>query len=336
MLQLFGGVSQTIGRFRSVAVVAGTLAALALNGTLIFGNLVERRRELAILRVIGWGHRQVQRQIAAEMALQGLLGAVLALGFVVSPAIYLPMSASCCRRTCPAKTRDVRRGRLSGRRQRRHTSGVADRVGLAAGAVRRHAHFGCLGLADVVEPDDAEPVVRHEDSLKRPPHRLALISCAHCRSDRLQPGTRTVSNCIRSSTTNLASKSSRPASGMCAAVLRSKPAQHDCRRGSGVRTLPIAGRCVRRGGARARSCGAARRMNGSVPATAVPMNGTVAAITRGFRRRAALNLGPGTASRRDARGRGAAGPGIAIRWRGYRRCSRHCELATARRPTRPE
>ncbi len=82
MLQLFGGVSQTIGRFRSVAVATGFMAALALIATLIFGNLVERRRELAILRVIGWEDRQVRREIAAEMALQGLLGAVLALGLV--------------------------------------------------------------------------------------------------------------------------------------------------------------------------------------------------------------------------------------------------------------
>lgn len=82
MLQLFGGVSQTIGRFRSVAVAAGAIAALALSAMLVFGNLVERRRELAILRVIGWEHRQVHREIAAEMALQGLLGAILALGLV--------------------------------------------------------------------------------------------------------------------------------------------------------------------------------------------------------------------------------------------------------------
>jgi len=82
MLQLFGGVSQTIGRFRSVAVAAGALAALALSATLVFGNLVERRRELAILRVIGWEQQQVRREIAAEMALQGFVGGVLALGLV--------------------------------------------------------------------------------------------------------------------------------------------------------------------------------------------------------------------------------------------------------------
>lgn len=82
MLQLFGGVSQTIGRFRLVAVLAGALAALALGATFVFGNLVERSRELAILRVIGWEQNQVRREIAAEMALQGLIAGVIALGLL--------------------------------------------------------------------------------------------------------------------------------------------------------------------------------------------------------------------------------------------------------------
>ena len=82
MLQLFGGVSQTIGRFRSVAVVAGALAALALGATFVFGNLVERSRELAILRVIGWEQKQVRREVAAEMALQGLIAGLVALGLL--------------------------------------------------------------------------------------------------------------------------------------------------------------------------------------------------------------------------------------------------------------
>ena len=82
MLQLFGGVSQTIGRFRSVAVVAGALAALALGATFVFGNLVERSRELAILRVIGWEQKQVRREIAAEMALQGLIAGLVALALL--------------------------------------------------------------------------------------------------------------------------------------------------------------------------------------------------------------------------------------------------------------
>jgi ABC-type antimicrobial peptide transport system permease subunit len=84
MLQLFGGVSQTIGRFRIVAVLAGALAALALGATFVFGNLVERSRELAILRVIGWEQKQVRREIAAEMALQGLAAGLLALGLLAA------------------------------------------------------------------------------------------------------------------------------------------------------------------------------------------------------------------------------------------------------------
>ena len=82
MLQLFGGVSQTIGRFRLVAVLASALAALALGATFVFGNLVERSRELAILRVIGWEQKQVRREIAAEMALQGLIAGLIALGLL--------------------------------------------------------------------------------------------------------------------------------------------------------------------------------------------------------------------------------------------------------------
>lgn len=79
MLQLFGGVSQTIGRFRSIAVLAGALAALALGATFVFGNLVERSRELAILRVIGWEQKQLRREVAAEMAVQGLIAGLVAL-----------------------------------------------------------------------------------------------------------------------------------------------------------------------------------------------------------------------------------------------------------------
>jgi ABC-type antimicrobial peptide transport system permease subunit len=79
MLALFGGVSETVGRFRSVAVAASAAAAAALGATLVFGILAERRRDLAVLRVIGWTRRQVRWQIAAEMGFAGLLGALIAL-----------------------------------------------------------------------------------------------------------------------------------------------------------------------------------------------------------------------------------------------------------------
>lgn len=82
MLQLFGGVSQTIGRFGPVAVAVGAAAAFALSAMLVLGVIAERRRELAILRVLGWHSAQVRRQLAVEMAVQGLLGGLIALALV--------------------------------------------------------------------------------------------------------------------------------------------------------------------------------------------------------------------------------------------------------------
>ena len=82
MLQLFGGVSQTIGRFGPIAVGAGSAAALALSAMLVLGGVSERRRELATLRVLGWDGSQVRRQVAVEMIAQGLLAGVVALVFV--------------------------------------------------------------------------------------------------------------------------------------------------------------------------------------------------------------------------------------------------------------
>jgi putative ABC transport system permease protein len=99
MLQLFGGVSQTIGRFGPVAVAVGAAAAIALSAMLVLGVISERRRELAVLRVLGWHSDQVRRQVAVEMAAQGLLGglaaiALIALGveLLAHVAISLPAS----------------------------------------------------------------------------------------------------------------------------------------------------------------------------------------------------------------------------------------------------
>jgi len=82
MLKLFGGISQIVGRFRSVALAGGGLAALALTAMLTYGALTERRREAGILRTLGWTQIQVRRQFAIELALQGFLGGLLALALV--------------------------------------------------------------------------------------------------------------------------------------------------------------------------------------------------------------------------------------------------------------
>ena len=170
MLQLFGGVSQTIGRFRSVAVAAGALAALALSATLVFGNLVERRRELAILRVIGWEQQQVRREIAVEMALQGLFGGILARWLARrSAAVFSPISPSCCRRTCLARTRRPLPPADFGRRQPIALPVSVDDLGLAARSIPGRSCPRHLRLVDVGGPQGAKPLVGDQSGLSRMP-----------------------------------------------------------------------------------------------------------------------------------------------------------------------
>jgi len=89
MLKLYGGITQVIGRFRSVAIIGGGLAALALATMLIYGTLAERRKDAGILRAIGWTRRQVRRQLAAEMALHGLAGGIGALLIILVGMLLL-------------------------------------------------------------------------------------------------------------------------------------------------------------------------------------------------------------------------------------------------------
>ena len=89
MLQLFGGISQVIGRFHGIAILGGALAAAALIATLLSGAMVERRKEAAILRTVGWSRRQTRRQLIGEATLQGLIGGALALVFLAVALVAL-------------------------------------------------------------------------------------------------------------------------------------------------------------------------------------------------------------------------------------------------------
>lgn len=82
MLKLFGGISQVIGRFHSIALLGGGLAAAALMVMLLYGTLAERRKEAGILRTLGWTRVQTRRQLTAEMTFQGVTGGILALVLV--------------------------------------------------------------------------------------------------------------------------------------------------------------------------------------------------------------------------------------------------------------
>jgi putative ABC transport system permease protein len=86
--QIDGAIDATLGRifgvFDALAVVAVLIAALGIVNTLTI-NVIERVREIGILRAAGMTRRQVWRSVVVEAGVLGLAGAILgvALGLAV-------------------------------------------------------------------------------------------------------------------------------------------------------------------------------------------------------------------------------------------------------------
>jgi putative ABC transport system permease protein len=78
--RLQGAVSDALGRvfglFDALAILAVIIAALGIVNTLTM-NVVERVREIGVLRAAGMTRRQVGRMIVVEAGILGLVGAVL-------------------------------------------------------------------------------------------------------------------------------------------------------------------------------------------------------------------------------------------------------------------
>jgi putative ABC transport system permease protein len=78
--QVQGAVSDALGRvfglFDALALVAVLVAALGIFNTLTM-NVIERVREIGVLRAAGMTRRQVGRMVVVEAGILGLLGAVL-------------------------------------------------------------------------------------------------------------------------------------------------------------------------------------------------------------------------------------------------------------------
>jgi putative ABC transport system permease protein len=77
-------LGRVYGLFDAIALVAVLVAALGIVNTLTMG-VVERVRELGVLRAIGLSRRQAARMVVVEAGLLGIVGAVLgiATGLVV-------------------------------------------------------------------------------------------------------------------------------------------------------------------------------------------------------------------------------------------------------------
>jgi len=85
-LDLMGGMSQISGQFSLVVSLVALAGAFFLIIKTMIGNLVERSREIGILKAIGWTSSDIQKQLLGETLLQSLIGGLagIAAGYLIS------------------------------------------------------------------------------------------------------------------------------------------------------------------------------------------------------------------------------------------------------------
>ena len=76
-LELMGGVSRISDQFSFIVSLIALGGAIFLIVKAMLSNLVERSREIGILKAVGWTEKDVQKQLMGEVFLQSLLGGVL-------------------------------------------------------------------------------------------------------------------------------------------------------------------------------------------------------------------------------------------------------------------
>ena len=75
-LELMGGVSKISDQFSFVVSIIALGGAVFLIVKAMLSNLVERSREIGILKAVGWTERDVQKQLMGEVFLQSLAGGI--------------------------------------------------------------------------------------------------------------------------------------------------------------------------------------------------------------------------------------------------------------------
>jgi putative ABC transport system permease protein len=85
-LELMGGVSKISDQFSFLASLVAFAGAVFLIIKTMLSNLVERSREIGILKAIGWTGKNVQEQLMGEVFIQSVLGGVIGIiaGYVIS------------------------------------------------------------------------------------------------------------------------------------------------------------------------------------------------------------------------------------------------------------
>jgi putative ABC transport system permease protein len=75
-LELMGGVSKISNQFSFIVSIIALGGAVFLIVKAMLSNLVERSREIGILKAVGWTERDVQKQLMGEVFLQSLAGGI--------------------------------------------------------------------------------------------------------------------------------------------------------------------------------------------------------------------------------------------------------------------
>ena len=85
-LELMGGVSKISDQFSLLVSLVALGGAFFLIIKTMLGNLVERSREIGILKAVGWTGKDVQKQLMGEVLVQSFLGGILGIlaGYAIS------------------------------------------------------------------------------------------------------------------------------------------------------------------------------------------------------------------------------------------------------------
>jgi putative ABC transport system permease protein len=86
ILQVMGGLSRVTGRFSAAAGLLGAIGGVALAWAALSGLMAERRREIGVMKAVGWRTRDIVRTFLAESAILSICGGILgtAIGFVLA------------------------------------------------------------------------------------------------------------------------------------------------------------------------------------------------------------------------------------------------------------
>jgi ABC-type antimicrobial peptide transport system permease subunit len=86
ILQVMGGVSRVTARFSAAAGLLGALGGIALAWAALSGLMAERRREIGIMKAVGWRTGDIVNTFLSESAILSICGGILgtAIGLVLA------------------------------------------------------------------------------------------------------------------------------------------------------------------------------------------------------------------------------------------------------------